>query len=102
MDSVWVAYIRDRPGALYAVDTKKFSMYKDAKERKMVIGIYDSQEKAELALSIVLQRKGWRGTSYHPNIWVYPDRYEYGWREIPFNQFNVEELYSMCDFFDRG
>lgn len=101
MDSVWVAYIRDRPGDLYKVAPKKYPYYKDSKELKMVIGIYDSQEKAERALNIVLQRKGWRGSSYHPNCWIFPDRYEYGWREIPFNQFNVEELYGISDFFDR-
>ena len=101
MDTVWVAYIRDRQGSLYQLDSKKYSMFEGEIDSETIIGVFDSKEKAERALDIVLRRIGWCGVGYHPNVWVIPDRYEYGWREVPFNQFDSSALYSVCKFISR-
>ena len=97
MDTVWVAYIKDHKADLERLRRKPGDppFTGEYVIPKMLIGIFDSQEKAERALNIVLQRRGWRGRAYRPNIWAPPDRYEYGWKEIPFNSFNVEELYNL-------
>lgn len=97
MDTVWVAYVKDHYEDVRRLKRKPedppitgaYSI------PKMVIGIFDSREKAERALNIVLQRRGWRGSAYRPNTWTPPDRYEYGWKELPFNSFNVEDLFAL-------
>ena len=99
MDTVWMAYIRDQRHNLYRIDPKKYSDYEKTPDQEFTIGVYDSQDKAERALGIVMQRMGWRGKSYHPNVWVPPDQYEYGWKALPFNQFNSQDLYSISHLF---
>lgn len=98
MDTVWVAYIRDRRHSLWqiALDKEKYAEYENVQDSEIIVGIFESQEMAEKAVEIVLRQMGWRGRSYHPNVWMAPDRYEYGWRAVPFNQFNVPDLFSVC------
>lgn len=95
MDTVWVAYIRDRRHDLFLLDKKKYSDLEKYDSNELIVGIYDSQDKAERALDIVMKRMGWRGRFYNPNVWTPPDHYEYGWKEIPFNRFNAHDLYSI-------
>lgn len=101
MDTIWVAYIRDRRGSLYELNPKTYAMFKGQVDTKHILGFYDSQDKAERALRIVMDQIGWRGKSYHPNVWIPPDRYEYGWSSVPFNQFNTAALYSIAKFVER-
>ena len=98
MDTIWLAYIHDRCGSLYQLNPKTYSMFEGKQDTKLVIGFYESPEKAKRALRIVLDRMGIDRKNYHPNVWMPPERYEYGWSSVPFNQFNTAALYSVLHF----
>lgn len=81
MDTVWVAYVKD---------------HRQRVPMETTIGIFDSSDKAERAIQIVLQRLGWHGKRWCPNVYLPQERYEYGWREIPFNRFDTNALWVLA------